>query len=153
MRKSRTLMWVLLLMMAVLFTEHKAYAGFPSNLYLEIGGDAFVGSINVEKLLDRNTYLRAGATGWKRPARNESGYELKSTFLFGAGYLFKLKGNSRIEAGLTVSRRNSATVFTVPVGYRYQPEKSGFIFRLTFVPFVSQEGLLPWIGISLGRTF
>ncbi len=40
------------------------------------------------------------------------------------------------------------------VGYRYQPLNGGFLFRVTFTPFIASNGYgLPWGGISFGWNF
>ncbi|MCK5683453.1 hypothetical protein KAJ27_05010 [bacterium] len=145
---------VIILCVLVFFIgTNEAFTYTKNNVYFEFGGDAFLGSINYEKLLNSKLYLRTGLMVWNNQDRNSSGTETSNIFLLGAGYIYRLKNNSNLEIGLTVSERNSNTVFTVPVGYRYQPKNSGFMFRITVVPFFSQEGLMPWGGISLGYTF
>jgi len=39
------------------------------------------------------------------------------------------------------------------VGYRYQPEDSGLILRLTFTPIFDFSRITPWVGISVGYAF
>jgi hypothetical protein len=48
----------------------------------------------------------------------------------------------------------------VRIGYRYQPSKSGMVFRMAFTPILLKEGpgakgftFSPWGGISIGRNF
>ncbi len=42
----------------------------------------------------------------------------------------------------------------VRAGYRYQPNKGGFLFRAGFTPMMFGGGLpVPWLGLSFGYTF
>ena len=42
---------------------------------------------------------------------------------------------------------------TGTLGYRYQPDSGGFVFRIAFTPFLCYGTLTPWGGISLGYAF
>lgn len=74
-------------------------------------------------------------------------------FEIGAGATYanlhdKYKSNSDF-----LSFDNDDTVIgTLTFGYRYQPEDSGFNFRVAFNPLFNSNSFVPFIGISFGYT-
>ena len=44
-------------------------------------------------------------------------------------------------------------VGTANIGYRYQREPAGFMMRAAYTPLFGREGIVSFIGISVGRAF
>jgi len=42
---------------------------------------------------------------------------------------------------------------TATIGYRYQQNDGGFLFRIGFTPLFGSGGFQPWGGLSLGFSF
>lgn len=39
------------------------------------------------------------------------------------------------------------------LGFRYQPDSGGIVFRVDFTPLFWNGGVVEWGGVSMGRTF
>jgi hypothetical protein len=134
-----------------------------NDIYLEAGGNGLWGSINYERQLAKEVGLGA---------RIGFGFYTENAFFLtipvGINYLFKLKKeNSFIDAGLGVTwTRVDAKLFKdegdsngdhfvnfIPsVGYR-KHTKDNMMFRFSLTPVINRNGLVPWIGASLGKRF
>ncbi len=69
------------------------------------------------------------------------------TPIIGRVEFLDLTGDVREDADITVAGFLNA-------GYRYQPLNSGFVFRFTWTPAITNEGFFPaWFGFSLGYGF
>ncbi len=125
-----------------------------SNLvFVELGGNAGLGSINYERQIAGTFGLRAGI-GFL-PGFFDDGTRLIP--LLGTGLL--QQGNHNLEFGLGVTVAQQLRTHEVKVvgtgvlGYRYQNMDNGFTFRASITPLVSEEGGLFWAGISFGYAF
>lgn len=59
-----------------------------------------------------------------------------------------------VEIGGSESEGAATTVWgTAIVGYRYQPEDGGFMFRVGASPLISDDGVFTWPDLSLGGAF
>lgn len=133
-------------------------------LYLEIGGNAVISSINYERRVSDQWYGRAGFS----LAQSESADRTATTFIIPvtASWVSRPRANHHFEAGggLTLAlgdrqdlygdvgdEGNFSTVLaTGIVGYRYQKPKGGFQFRAAFTPVVGNGVAAPWLGVSFG---
>jgi hypothetical protein len=52
------------------------------------------------------------------------------------------------DAGLINDKTKVVGVATI--GYRFQPERRGVLFRAGFTPFFGDEGIQPWGGLTVG---
>lgn len=143
-----------------------------NTIFLELGGNGLLYSINYEKSLPSKVALRAGfgymsvsATSGGAGA-NASVVTIPLTFSYLAG-----SGSAKFEvgAGATMTRFSgsastgfgdeiSAGAF-VPVGtfiagLRLAPAGGGFNFKLNFTPFWHPDvGFFPWGGLAFGIGF
>ena len=126
----------------------------PNAIYVELGGNGFIYSLNFDHKFAQHASWRIGAR--VLPMR---GGNLSNSFLLLPTMINYLagSGNSRFELGAGLLHGfHSIGYFlsgTATIGYRYQPMKGGFNFRIGFTPLISGYGILPWVGISLGYGF
>ena len=79
----------------------------------------------------------------------------RSAFEAGAGVtpIFSKVRATRIN-GTTFEETDATVAGFANIGYRYQPIHSGFVFRFTWTPALTNEGFFPsWFGISFGYGF
>jgi|GEM_PF-5088590 len=122
-------------------------------IYVEGGGSAIWYSVNYEYRYRKHLSGRVGYGAWNPAA---FGYFLvmvnyligtRSHWLeTGVGVRFGLRDDSNTEA-LTMYLSG----LPVTIGYRYQPPKTGLLFRLSFTPL--REEPYFWGGVSLGYEF
>jgi hypothetical protein len=142
----------------------------PKNsFYLELLGNGGLYSINYERNITSNTCIRIGFATWKVTDIMSKTYMgrmttvpvlasyytglKKSHFEIGGGFLF---GKENMYNGT-----NPILNLTLFIGYRYQPQNRGIIFRAGFTPFLSLDkkadypdpGLSLSGGISTGYHF
>ncbi|MEN3014075.1 MAG: hypothetical protein ABDH23_05640 [Endomicrobiia bacterium] len=147
-----------------------------NSLYLEIGGTGIGLSINAETKVLPYLALRGGVSS----AILGFGFPLSISYLSGAD-----KFSHHFEAGVSFSYFEVLSIFGegtfgLPLfggifGYRYQPKKGGFLFRVVYTPLVRIEEkeryevagevsvptgekyyvyhVLHWGGISFGFSF
>ena len=136
-----------------------------NQLYLELGGNGLVYSINYERLLSENFTLRGGF------GITPGLIFAEGTFIhipITASYLIGSK-SSKFETGLGVTYfagtdikvfgldagDQSLIFLTGIIGYRYT-SPGGFVFRILFTPLYNSETepeFLPYFGLSLGIAF
>jgi hypothetical protein len=132
-----------------------------NDIYLEAGGNGLFGSVNYERQLTKELGLgvRIGVGFY-----SEKAFYL--TLPVGINYLFKLKSErSFIDAGFGVtwsridtdlfakSDKGDHFVYFVPsIGYR-RHTLNNVMWRFSVTPFVYKYGLVPWIGVSVGKRF
>lgn len=132
------------------------------SIYLEIGGNALIYSINYDRLLSNNFGLRAGAMAFALSDGSGSAAAVATPVL--ANY-FIGDGNGRFELGAgivfasggigggDVGFAGSGVGVTSTIGYRLQPVSGGFLFRIGFTPIYFSRKFIPMGGLSLGYTF
>lgn len=148
------------------------------SIYVEFLGNGIFGSVNFDTRLKKGQQdghgIRIGVGGYPASRNNTtSGTEVitssvtipisynylvgrkRSAFEAGVGVtpiigkasFFDANGEAKDVAGVTVAG-------LVNAGYRYQPLNSGFVFRFTWTPAITNEGFFPlWMGLSLGYGF
>lgn len=151
---------------AMVFISAPAFAQTPrmarNSMFLELGGNGAIYSVNYEYLLNDNTGLRFG--GMASPADKDDSDDNTSIFTFTTmlNYLAG-SGKHRQEMGVGALFALASDDFkgveqfdgrgaygTATIGYRLQPPDGGFVFRIGFTPIMSADGVLPWFGISFG---
>jgi hypothetical protein len=150
-----------------------------NSLYVELGGNAGLYSVNYERFVMDDAALRIGLMYMSVSASTTAGGTTSTgnASWFGAPLMFSYMGvgsrNHKLELGAgvvlmnfsagasTFSATSNASGFvvagTATVGYRYVPVDGGFNFKAGFTPLVLQAaGTLyfqPWAGISVGYGF
>jgi len=134
-----------------------------NNLYIEAGGTGLFGSLNYERQITKKPGLglRAGIGFY-----TENGIYL--TVPIGINHLFVLKKeNSFIDAGLgytfaiantdvlnkpsSTGNKNFNSVIP-SLGFRKHTSKN-LMWRVSLSPVINRNGLVPWIGASIGKRF
>lgn len=133
-----------------------------SSIYLEIGGNSLVYSLNYERLVSDDLGLRAGLMGFALATGSEGVLALGIPI---TGSYFIGKGNHRLEVGAgflylsgeigagRVSGNVTGVSPTGIIGYRYHPNNGKTLFKVGFTPIYIGETFLPWGGLSIGYLF
>ncbi|MBK7103830.1 MAG: hypothetical protein IPH62_00900 [Ignavibacteriae bacterium] len=138
-----------------------------NNIYLELLGRGGLFSINYEKFITDKSVLGIGLGYIPRSTFDDSFYKANQLFLLpiSYNYLFDITNTSKIDfgAGLVlkfvgqriegVEKEKFAINPYGIIGYRYQPENEGILFRISFIPILDLNKLVPWIGVSIGYCF
>lgn len=155
---------------------HEAPATARSTLYLELGGNGGLFSLNADRRVGERLVLRVGVADWTTQGWTSDRETSLTTVPITASHLFGT-GSSRFElgGGLLAGRRTEEGGFwgeprtsgrfaslTGIVGYRRQPEGRGFMYRISFTPFLGisggehaypVSGFFPSAGLSVGYAF
>ena len=133
-----------------------------NSLYLELGGNALVYSINYDRVLTDDFSARIGIGFYSLDddtgdSASLSGIPITAHYLFG-------KGNSRLEIGAglviftgkadisTIETKDSAVLGTGVFAYRFQKPDGGVFFKAGFTPLFQGGTFVPWFGLSIGYT-
>jgi len=134
-----------------------------NDIYLEAGGNGLFGSVNYERQITKQPGLgfRFGVGFY-----TEKAFYL--TIPVGINYLFELKkDNSFIDAGMGVTwtringklfgeseipNRDHFVNFVPSIGYRKHTHKN-LMWRISLTPVANKNGLVPWLGLSIGKRF
>lgn len=120
------------------------------SLYIETEGNSFLGSANGNYRFHPNISFRFGASwlifafGFSIMLNLLTGKETSHHLEFGTGIVPVIDG---------FDGEKFASFEALTIGYRYQPQKSGFLFRVSFTPlfnFPDKGDTQPWGGISIG---
>ena len=130
------------------------------SVYGEIGGPGIF-SVNYDQRFkgQKGLGIRAGLGGIGFFGAGIFTLPVGLNYLSGSnGNYFELGGGVSavtISDGQSLFSNNTSTIIGfINLGYRYQPEKSGFTGRVFFSPLISQAGVLPiYGGISAGYKF
>ncbi len=135
-----------------------------SSVYLELLGNAGIYSVNYDRLLSPTASGRIGVMLFSVNGRSPNGGNVTVTlvpvmvnylkgnnhkFEVGVGPLFAFASGKFDEIGF----EESGVGGTATIGYRYQPQKGGFNFRVGFTPIFASGGVLPLVGVSFGFGF
>lgn len=140
-----------LLPAAGICAEEETVAKEPARnaVFVELLGQSVGLGIQYERMLSENFAVRAGV----------------STLIFGygipVGVSYLSSGNHKFELGGGVTYLeftdwiavHRGLVGSANIGYRYQREQPGFMFRADYTPLFGSEGIVSFVGISLGRSF
>ena len=174
-RMLPTRLGVLFLFLAAPLAAQTAPAGRTAynSIYLELGGNALVYSVNYERIMPAGAALRAGLSYMSvsassgSAAANASVVGIPLTFSYlgrgtgslklelGAGASFeKFSGSSSVGFGNDIKAGAFVPLATFIAGIRIAPPKGGFTFKLAFTPFYHPDtGFFPWGGMSFGMAF
>ena len=138
-------------------------------VYGEAFGNALLYSVNYERRLNDRVIGRIGLS--VAPFEDDEGGETETVVLvplmvssishprsnhhFEAGIGLLIAGGERVELADfgDDDESFSTAVGTATIGYRYQRPGGGFVFRAGLTPLFDFETLLPWLGVSFGRSF
>ncbi len=134
-----------------------------NDIYIEAGGNGLFASVNYERQLSN----QPGA-GFRLGVGFYSEHAFFLTIPVGINYLFKLKNNkSFIDAGLGAtwtridgnlfgdskdSNGDNFANFVPSIGYRRHSSKN-LMWRISVTPIANKYGLVPWLGLSIGKRF
>ena len=161
---------IILLILSTYFTLNSIAQGHTTTnlFFIEAGGQGGYGSINYERLIKKNGELhfsaRIGLSTYHLqdytnrfnpdviiPASLNSYYGNKHNIDLGIGLTF----TSIIVAGKTyieTTRKNSFYP-SLSVGYRYQKETGGLIFKIGYSPIFENNFFRHWFYIATGYGF
>ncbi len=137
-----------------------------NGLYVELGGNGGVWSLNYERFLTDDLSLRIG--GSYTSITDTAGTSVTlATFPLTASWLGLRSGGHALELGAgvvfasaTLSTGNfgaeafgSAAIGTAIVGYRYAPLDGGFTLRLAFTPLFGNGQIFASAGLAVGGLF
>jgi hypothetical protein len=137
-----------------------------NGLYVELGGNAGIWSLNYERFVSDDVSLRVG--GGYTSVSDSLGtsvslltFPLTASWLglrsgshaleIGAGVVFASASVSSNSAG--VEAFGSGVVGTAILGYRLAPLTGGFNLRVAFTPLFGNGGFFAWGGVALGGVF
>lgn len=143
-----------------------------NSIFLELGGNAILYSLNYDRKFSDNFSGRIGGMFLGVSANDPNTLDGRISLLMMplmANYLVG-SGNSRLELGagpMVVFASGGGTIeneqldnfsggglgFTSTIGYRLQPRNGGFLFRIGLTPIFGPGYFIPWAGLSLGATF
>ncbi len=162
----------------VVQTKHERTA--MNSIYLELGGNGPLYSLNYERFLADEMSVRIGvmfmsvsatvSSGSSTSSANVTWFDAPLTMSYlgiggpnhklelGAGAVFMYFSGSGASTFSAVATANGFVIApTAIVGYRYVPTDGGFNFRAGFTPlFISAGGkstFFPWGGIAAGYGF
>jgi len=163
MDMKRSLSFVFFILFTLLL---QAQNKFEQNaVYLEVGGNAIVGSLNYEHQFSNKPGL-----GFRMGIGVSLDEELHPSIPLGVNYLIPLKNErSFVDVGLgttftyedvyqydyygNMSPTSRTIVALVPsFGYR-RHAKNSLMWRASVTPVISRSGIFPWVGFSIGKRF
>ena len=152
----------------------------PSAVFVEVGGPGGFYSANYDYLLNSVLSLRGGATSWSTMSFDKQGEKLTAGILgatarFDISRLVGAEHGRYVEAGAAISSgthdrtsydslmtHGPFTTFVPMIGIRYQAPEGGFMYRVTFTPYLPlsggsaqypQEGVRAGASLSAGYAF
>ena len=162
------------LILAVLSSRAEAQIEIPpdaeipqQSVYVEIGGNGLVYSLNYDALFQSHWGIRLGGSYYPFDVEPDEIHESDDESYAFLGLVMGLyaigKKAHKVELGAgilfgTIYDRQRWDFIEPPgttfsMGYRYYPDNpSHFTFKVAFTPTITRSGLHPRIGISLGIT-
>jgi hypothetical protein len=130
-------------------------------LFVELGGNGIAYSVNYERHVSESFVLRVGTGLWGSVGESPRYWVLTvpatASFLVGSPtHKFELGGGITGVASSngTPDRVTTPGVFgSAIVGYRYNPPKAGFFFKIAMTPLFGDFGFIPSLGASFGAGF
>jgi len=144
-----------------------ASAQFVKNsMYFELFGNGGLYSINYDRLFSENFGGRIGFSHISNLEFIFSSVDNITIIPITLNYLTSSDHKFELGAGIAVVNISGGEIFgfkadkgasgvvgTGTIGYRYQPDSGGFLFRIGLTPFFAQDGFQISGGISLGAAF
>jgi hypothetical protein len=142
-------------------------------IYLELGGNGAIYSLNYERFVHDEVSLRLGFGYVSLQGAIDGGTVTTGIALLTVpvtvSYLGIGSGSHRLELGggavfADISGESSSdgarafgsasgVVGTAIAGYRYARTRGGFTFRAAFTPLFGEGGFQPWAGMAFGLGF
>ena len=141
-----------------------------NTVYLELFGNAVLGSINYDRMVTDNVSVRVGYGSISLDDR-DPGLKAKISITpipitanylmgsgnhkleIGAGILYIMVDGNVDLGGVSLAASGSVIATTGVLGYRYHRDTGGFSFRATVAPIMLEGEMLTMPGLSLGYTF
>ncbi len=141
--------------------ETKAQSvGANSAVYLELGGNGLLYSLNYDYRFDKDWSARGGIMYAPVGDVSLTIVPLMANYLIGSNHNFEIgAGIAYLGVSVDVEGEDFAGISasgvagTSTIGYRYQNMDGGFVFRIGLTPVFGEFGVLPWAGLSLGYAF
>lgn len=118
-------------------------------IFAELLGQSVGLGVYYERMLGENFAARAGIStliiGY--------GIPLGVSYLSSGNHKFELGGGVTYLDITDWASVHRGLVGSANIGYRYQREQSGFMMRAAYTPLFGREGVVSFVGISLGRAF
>lgn len=169
MRKSKLLLVAFCFLVSLSDLKSQEVISSKNSIFFEILGNGGLYSINYERRLSADLYVRIGFSSFLSIdfVGGDTGGRI-TTFPVLLTYLSgQKKSHFEIGGGMLFGKDNSYQVpgaiidLTSFIGYRYQAPGKGFLFRVGFTPFLSldnkanypDKGISLSGGISLGYHF
>jgi hypothetical protein len=126
------------------------------SVYLELGGNSVLYSFNYDYTISlcEETKLAIGSGFGVNivPAAPSSDWK-NICFLTPSLNLLFGKKSHHVETGVSMILTGEGKAPAIRLGYRYQPVKGGFLFRIGFTPVGAGGIIIPLAGLSFGYTF
>jgi len=159
--------FTLMLVLLVTGLNFNLFSQSNSNgIYLELLGNGGLYSINYDRLFSENLGGRIGFMYLSEfnfifsSAENLLFIPIMLNYLSGGDHNFEIGGGIVIvhadKVGFFgISKEGSSTAVggTATIGYRYQPSRGGFLFRIGFTPFYADGDFAASGGFSIGFCF
>lgn len=149
-------MWLILLMFPVGLKLNAQDSGNNKNMVmLEIGGNGLVYSVNYERSLRQNFKTRAGFSFFKIIENQTEKSLIVMSYPISLNYLLDLGRKSHfletgiglmnlVTSGNLVEYKGVTNYYLNPfvnLGYRYEPTKNRFLYRIGLSPFLGTRSL------------
>ena len=129
-------------------------------VYIELGGSGGLYSFNFDYRISKEIGFRLGFTAWSIV----TAFPITVNYLVGwhahhielgmgavVGFVSLTGGTSFLGNGPSTGAQ--ALWWEGTIGYRYQPDDGGFVFRIDYTPLLEPKGIYSWGGISFGYAF
>ncbi len=131
-----------------------------NSVYVELGGAGGVYSFNFDYRTSKEIGFRIGLTAWSIV----TAFPITVNYLVGwhahhielgmgavVGFVSLTGGDSFLANGPSTGAQ--ALWWEGTIGYRYQPDDGGFVFRIDYTPILEPQRVYSWGGISFGYAF
>lgn len=141
---------------------------YLSSVYAEFGGAGVLLSINYDLIINETSVIRLGATPTILADPNSNNQnniyndeDFRITGVASYSYLFG-KNKIRLETGagiafgdrISYSDKPGPPALFLNFGFRFVSfESKGMVLKASFTPFIKNQQLIPWGGISIGYSF
>ncbi|MGE5402263.1 MAG: hypothetical protein ACM3S2_17835 [Ignavibacteriales bacterium] len=118
-------------------------------VYLELGGNCMVYSLNYERMFTNELSFRAGVA--YVPFED---YDYWIPLL--VNFIMNVDNNNSFELGLggrlEISKFSNYMAPTGSLGYRYNPRDGRIFFKIAYSPFYNdlKEKFVSWVGVGIG---
>jgi hypothetical protein len=131
-----------------------------NSVYLELGGNGLLGTINYEREIISNFNIRLGMSAFPNGG-GHSNSESLSDWAFGplimVNYLYRIskESSSGYALGTGILLIGAEKVYpSFLFGYRYSPIDGGITFQIAITPIIDLEHQFDlWAGVSIGYRF